>query len=68
MSGRRLIVKFETIYQKVLQFNSNEFTTSYRGFNLSKPKNFHLSQVNNKGYSFFMGTLFEIDSFGFFKD
>ena len=48
-----------------MQINSNEFTTSYRGFNLSKLKNFHLNKVNNKGYSFFMGTLFEIDKLGY---
>ena len=67
MSGKRLIMsKFgNNLIKKVLQINSNEFTTSYRGFNLSKLKNFHLNQVNNKGYSFFMGTLFEIDRLGF---
>ena len=67
MSGRRLIMsKFgNKLIKSVLQINSNEFTTSYRGFNLSKLKNFHLNQVNNKGYSFFMGTLFEIDRLGF---
>ena len=53
------------LIKNVLQINSNEFTTSYRGFNLSKLKNFHLNQVSNKGYSFFMGTLFEIDKLGY---
>ena len=67
MSGRRLIMsKFgNKLIKNVLQINSNEFTTSYRGFNLSKLKNFHLNQVSNKGYSFFMGTLFEIDKLGY---
>ena len=67
MSGRRLFMsKFgNKLIKNVLQINSNEFTTSYRGFNLSKLKNFHLNQVSNKGYSFFMGTLFEIDKLGY---
>ena len=67
MSGRRLIMsKFgNKLIRNVLKINSNEFTTSYRGFNLLKLKNFHLNQVNNKGYSFFMGTLFEIDKLGY---
>ena len=67
MSGRRLLMsKFgNKLIKNVLQIDSNEFTTSYRGFNLLKLKNFHLNQVNNKGYSFFMGTLFEIDKLGY---
>ena len=67
MSGRRLLMsKFgNKLIKNVLQINSNEFTTSYRGFNLSKLKNFHLNKVSNKGYSFFMGTLFEIDKLGY---
>ena len=67
MSGKRLVMsKFgNKLIKSILQINSNEFTTSYRGFNLSKLKNFHLNKVNNKGYSFFMGTLFEIDKLGY---
>ena len=67
MSGKRLAMsKFgNKLIKNILQINSNEFTTSYRGFNLSKLKNFHLNKVNNKGYSFFMGTLFEIDKLGY---
>ena len=67
MSGKRLIMsKFgNKLIKKVLQINSNEFTTSYRGFNISKLSNFHLNNVKNKGYSFFMGTLFEIDRLGY---
>jgi len=67
MSGKRLLMsKFgNKLIRSVLGINSNEFTTSYRGFNLLKLKNFHLNQVKNKGYSFFMGTLFEIDKLGY---
>ena len=67
MSGRRLAMsKFgNKLIKQVLKIKSNEFTTSYRGFNISKLKNFHLNKVKNKGYSFFMGTLFEIDKLGY---
>ncbi len=67
MSGKRLAMsKFgNKLIRNILQINSNEFTTSYRGFNISKLKNFHLNKVNNKGYSFFMGTIFEIDKLGY---
>ena len=49
-----LVIKFFS------RIKSNEFTTSYRGFNIKKLNGFHLNDVNEKGYSFFMGTLFEI--------
>ena len=44
MTGRRLFIsKFgNKLIKKVLQINSNEFTTSYRGFNVSKLKNLYL--------------------------
>jgi len=62
MSGRRLFMsKFGNLIMKnFLQINCNEFTTSYRGFNLKRLKNFHLNLITTKGYSFFMGTIFEI--------
>ena len=42
MSGRRLIMsKFgNKLIRNVLKINSNEFTTSYRGFNLKNLKIF----------------------------
>ena len=49
------------IIKLVLGINCEEFTTSYRGFNLKKLNNFHLNNVRETGYSFFMGTLFEIN-------
>ena len=49
------IIKF------VLKINCNEFTTSYRGFNLSKLDNFHLKRVKSKGYSFFMESLYQLN-------
>ena len=49
-----LIIKF------IFQLDCNEFTTSYRGFNLKKLNNFHLNLIKTTGYSFFMGTVYEI--------
>ena len=43
----------------------NEFTTSYRGFNLIKLKDFDLNIVKGKGYSFFMETVVIINRMGF---
>ena len=41
----------------ILNIDIDEFTTSYRGFNLKLLKNFDLNEVSLKGYSFFMGTI-----------
>ena len=67
MKGRRLLISRygNQIIKKLLKINSNEYTNAYRGFNLKKLKNFHLDIVKTKGYSFFMGTLFEIDKLGY---
>ncbi len=50
--------------KKVLKIDCNEFTTSYRGFNLSKLKNFNLNVINSKGYSFFMETIYRLNKLG----
>ena len=62
MKKRRLLMsKYGNILIKfVLRINCNEFTTSYRGFNLEKLGSFNLNTVNASGYSFFMKTIFEI--------
>ena len=52
------------IIKKSLNINSNEFTTSYRGFNLNNLKNFDLTLVKSKGYSFFMETIFRLNKCG----
>ncbi len=41
----------------VLKIQIDEFTTSYRGFNLKLLKNFDLNDVSLNGYSFFLGTI-----------
>ena len=63
MNGFRLTMsKFgNKIIKTVSGIKSNEFTTSYRGFDLKNLKNFNLNNVKTKGYSFFMGTMFELE-------
>ena len=63
MHGKRLYTsKYGNMLIKfLLGINCNEYTTSYRGFNLNKLKPFKLSEVKSKGYSFFMGTIIEIN-------
>lgn len=53
------IIKF------VLNINCEEFTTSYRAFNLEKLKNFNINDVKSRGYSFFMETIFLINKSGY---
>ena len=67
MKGRRLIFsKYGNKMIKLfLNINCNEFTTSYRGFNIKKLNKFNLNLVKNKGYSFFMGTIYEIAKLGY---
>tara|TARA_Y100000816_G_C26078712_1_gene568225 strand:+ start:1071 stop:1778 length:708 start_codon:yes stop_codon:yes gene_type:complete len=62
MKGNRLIIsKYGNILIKLLSgIKCNEFTTSYRGFNIKKLGTFNLNMVKASGYSFFMKTIFEI--------
>ena len=63
MKGSRLVMsKIGNLFIKFISgIKCNEFTTSYRGFDIKNLKNFHLNDVTESGYSFFMGTLFEIN-------
>ena len=45
----------------LLKSSFNEFTTSYRGFNLKKLNNFNLNQIKGNGYSFFMETVIVLE-------
>ena len=67
MKGKRLFLsKYGNMLMKFfLRVDCNEFTTSYRGFNLDMLNNFHLNMITSKGYSFFMGTIYEIAKRGF---
>ena len=44
-----------------LKIDCTEYTSSFRGFNLKALNDFSLDIVKTKGYSFFMGTIFEIN-------
>ena len=58
---RLLMSKYgNKLIKLVSGINCNEFTTSYRGFNLKKLNSFNLETVNASGYSFFMETIFKI--------
>lgn len=66
MSGHRFILSImgNKFIKKILKLNCNEFTTSYRGFNLNKLKDFNLNLVKSKGYSFFMETIYRLNKHG----
>ena len=66
MSSHRLMLSIigNRFIKKILRINCNEFTTSYRGFNLLKLKEFDLNIVKSKGYSFFMETIYRLNKHG----
>ena len=66
MTGFRLFLSIigNKFIKKILKINCNEFTTSYRGFNLAKLNGFNLNIINSKGYSFFMETIFRLNKNG----
>ena len=45
----------------LLKMNCNEFTASFRGFNLDMLTGFNLNIVSSKGYSFFMETIYQLN-------
>ena len=53
------------IIKIVLGIDCEEFTTSYRGFNLKKLVDFDIYKVNSRGYSFFMETIYQIHKLGY---
>lgn len=63
MKGIRLFISYfgNKFIKFVLNSKCSEFTTSFRGFNLKKLKNFNLDIIDNAGYSFFMSTIFELE-------
>lgn len=66
MKGLRFLLSYfgNKFIKLVFNIDCNEFTTSFRGFNLKKLKNFNLKNVSSKGYSFFMETIYQIDKEG----
>ena len=53
------------LIKHLLNININEFTTSYRGFNLDKLDQFNLKEIKGQGYSFFMETVVILNRLGF---
>ena len=49
----------------ILKINLNEFTTSFRGFNLKQINKFDMSKLRFKGYSFLMETVYRINSYSY---
>ena len=64
-TSRLLISKYgNLLIKKISGINCNEFTSSYRAFNLNKLKNFDINKVSSKGYSFFMETIYLLNVTG----
>lgn len=59
MNFSRKILSFfgNKLIKFTLKINLDEFTTSYRGFNLKTLKGFDMNEVTLNGYSFFLGTI-----------
>ncbi len=53
------------IIKIVLNIDCEEFTTSYRGFNIIELSNFDINKVNSQGYSFFMETIYRVHKSGY---
>ena len=62
MTGTRLFLSYfgNKFIKFILNINCNEQTSSYRGFNLNRFKNFDFQNISSKGYSFFMEMIFRI--------
>ncbi len=67
MNGFRLLLSIlgNKVFKFFLRINCNEFTSSFRGFNLVKLEGFDFNLINSKGYSFFMETIYRIDKLNF---
>ena len=63
MKFSRFILSYigNKIIKFVLGIPCDEFTTSFRGFNLKKLKDFKIDRVQSKGYSFFMETVYWVN-------
>ena len=67
MKGSRLFMSYlgNKFIQLIFGIDCSEYTTSYRGFNLKRLKNFDLKSISSKGYSFFMETIYSLNNSGF---
>ena len=67
MSGFRFLLSIvgNKVFKYFLKINCNEFTSSFRGFNLVKLEGFNFNLINSKGYSFFMETIYRINKLNY---
>ena len=67
MTGFRLLLSMigNKIFKYFLRINCNEFTSSFRGFNIVKLKDFDFNLINSRGYSFFMETIYRINKLNY---
>ena len=49
----------------MLNIKLDEFTTSFRGFNLKKMKDFDMNKLKFRGYSFLMEVVYRIKTKGY---
>ena len=68
MKGFRFFLSYfgNRLIKFIFNINCDEFTTSFRGFNLEKISDFNLKKVSSRGYSFFMETVYLIHKEGIF--
>lgn len=63
IKGWRFFISY--IGNKIIKFifniKINEFTSSYRAFNLTKLKNIDFNKIKSNGYSFFMEVVYQIN-------
>ena len=66
MKGFRFFLSYfgNKFIKFALNIGCSEFTSSYRGFDLNKLKNFNFNHISAKGYSFFMETIYQIHNKG----
>ena len=62
----RYLISFfgNKLIKVITKIPCNEFTTSYRGFNLKKMNKFNIDIIKSKGYSFFMETIYQLYKHG----
>ena len=67
MNGFRLLLSVvgNKVFKYFLKINCNEFTSSFRGFNLVKLEGFDFNLINSRGYSFFMETIYRINKLNY---
>jgi len=67
ITGWRLLLSYvaNRFIKFIFGINCNEFTSSFRAFNLTRLKKFDLNIISSKGYSFFMETIYQIDKNNF---